>query len=214
MPGNKAAKKKKMGTPPPPSSRPNRRSRRCSVCFAAGRPRGSFKETRTSRPWDVCGVPINGDRAAQGARLLDSHIAPSEKRAGWAALTHSRVKLERLVLDEPPEHVGTTSKLWNELHPAFKEGWTKTRDDRVSTAGALFFCAAAVKKDQHDDDGVSTATAGLLAAARPKGLSDKDLEYGYEAVTDITEPGSLFNSVLVRCQPRLCCRACLPAAPH
>ena len=54
----------------------------------------------------------------------------------------------------------------------------------------------------------------VLAAARQKGLSDKDLEYGYEAVTDMSEPGSLFNSVLVRCQPQLCCRAYLPAAPH
>ena len=109
----------------------------------------------------VCGILVGGDRAAEGAWLLDSHIAPSEKRR-LGLLTHSRVKLERLVLDELPEHVGTTSKQ-ERAPPRLQEGGRR-RATTACAPRALFFCAAAVKKDQ--DDGVRCTAMCWLPHAR------------------------------------------------
>ncbi len=108
-----------------------------------------------------------GGAAAQGERLLDSHIAPSAYRGrgtNWAALDHSRTKLEKLVLAEPPEH-GQRARAWGGLHKHYQKAWLDQDGDRVPTVAALWFCAEVTRKKEHDERWVCVVAVALLAAA-------------------------------------------------
>ena len=85
--------------------------------------------------------------------MLDSHIAPSTysgRGTNWAALDHSRTKLEKYVLAEPPEH-GKRSRIWGGLHKLYQKDWLDKDGDHVPTVIALWFCMEVVSKKQHDE---------------------------------------------------------------
>ena len=203
MPGAAAAKKKKKrGAPPPPNRRscpPELTLLRCSV--AGGQP----LETRDVRPWRFVGIPVKGGAAAQGERLLDSHIAPSTYRGrgtNWPALDHSRTKLEKLVLAEPPEH-GQRARAWGGLHKHYQKAWLDKDGDRVPTVAALWFCAEVTRKKEHDESWVCVVAVALLAAARTKGPVVPNLNtaftFSFVESFDLTVPGGLLTTIRVSC---------------
>ena len=144
--------------------------------------------------------------------MLDSHIAPSAYRGrgtNWAALDHSRTKLEKLVLAEPPEH-GKRSRVWGGLHKHYQKDWLDKDGDRVPTVIALWFCAEAVSKKQHDERWVCVISASLLAAARTRGpvgpRFDTTFAFSFAESFDLTEPGGLMTQIRVRCELVRACR--------
>ena len=146
-----------------------------------------------------------GGAAAQGERLLDSHIAPSAYRGrgtNWAALDHSRTKLEKLVLAEPPEH-GQRARAWGGLHKHYRKGWLDQDGDRVTTVAALWFCAEVVRKKEHDESWVCVVAVALLAAARTKGPVVPNLNaaftFSFVESFDLTVPGGLLTTIRVSC---------------